>query len=406
MNYTESLFMKWHSDLIPNPHLKEALGAALENIQSANPHRGPDLLCLFASGYDSTELDTLATQVNNSLGEGLLLGCSAGGVAGAGHELEHQQRGVAYAAAWLPDVELSPISLSPSQLLDWVESPEDLPKRLGVDPETQPNFILIPDPFSLDPGPLLKMLDEVYPAGSKIGGLASGGRAPGENRLFLGGQTYREGLVGVSLSGNIAMDTLVAQGCRPIGQPMFLTRAQNHVAQAFDGKPAIEVLGELYQQLSPADQELFRTSLFMGIAMRGHQEEYHPGDFLIRNLAGVLPDEQGLAVGAHLQEGMVVQFHLRDKSTSAQDLKSLCRRYQMAHGAEHEPPQGALLFSCLGRGAHLYGEPHHDSKMLQEFFGPIPMGGFFCNGEIGPVHHQTHLHGYTSAVALFRRSQP
>ena len=33
--------------------------------------------------------------------------------------------------------------------------------------------------------------------------------------------------------------------------------------------------------------------------------------------------------------------------------------------------------------------------------GNTPLGGFFCNGEIGPVAGTTHLHGYTSAFGLF-----
>jgi small ligand-binding sensory domain FIST len=183
---------------------------------------------------------------------------------------------------------------------------------------------------------------------------------------------------------------------------MFITRGREHVLLELDGRPALQVLGELYQILKPADRELFHHSLFLGIAMRGHQQEYHAGDFLIRNLAGILEEQGGLAVGAHLSEGQVVQFHLRDKNTSAHDLDALCRRYQMAHGAEGSPPHGALLFSCLGRGVHLYGEPDHDSKLIIQHLGEVPIGGFFCNGEIGPVHHQTFLHGYTSSIGIFR----
>jgi len=57
----------------------------------------------------------------------------------------------------------------------------------------------------------------------------------------------------------------------------------------------------------------------------------------------------------------------------------------------------------LGRGSHLYGQPDHDTDMFRRHLGEVPLGGFFCNGEIGDVHGRTYLHGYTSSFALFRR---
>jgi small ligand-binding sensory domain FIST len=66
------------------------------------------------------------------------------------------------------------------------------------------------------------------------------------------------------------------------------------------------------------------------------------------------------------------------------------------------PPHGALLFSCLGRGVWLYGVPDHDSDAFRRHVGAVPLGGFFGNGEIGPVERHAFLHGFTSAFALFR----
>jgi len=237
-------------------------------------------------------------------------------------------------------------------------------------------------------------------AGSpKAGGLASGGRAPGENALFLDGRTIPAGAVGAVLSGRIRMDTIVAQGCRPVGSPLFVTRAEDNLVLELDGRPATELLGELYRELSPEDRALARTSLFVGVVMNEGQDEYRQGDFLIRNLIGVDPDRGILAVGEPMERGQVVQFHLRDAETSAHDLEVLLGRYREERP---ESPRGALLFSCLGRGRHLYGEPHHDSRCITRHLGELPIGGFFCNGEIGPVGGRSFLHGYTSSIALFR----
>jgi small ligand-binding sensory domain FIST len=110
-----------------------------------------------------------------------------------------------------------------------------------------------------------------------------------------------------------------------------------------------------------------------------------------------------MAVGALLEESSVVQFHLRDARTSADDLEAHLCRYR--DEAKDTPAKGALLFSCLGRGVHLYGSADHDSHLFRHHLGEIPLGGFFCNGEIGPVQNKTFLHGYTSAFGLFRQAQ-
>ena len=96
----------------------------------------------------------------------------------------------------------------------------------------------------------------------------------------------------------------------------------------------------------------------------------------------------------------MVQFLLRDARTAEEDLARLLDR----SAARVSPPRGALLFSCLGRGAHLFGRPDHDTDLFRSKVGPVPLGGFFCNGEIGPVGGATFLHGYTSAFALFREA--
>jgi len=163
----------------------------------------------------------------------------------------------------------------------------------------------------------------------------------------------------------------------------------------------MEVLRALYDASSPRDQALMQSSLFLGIEMRPELQEYRRGDFLIRNLVGADPDDGALAVAAPLADGLVVQFHLRDAQTSAVDLEDRLARYR----SDPRPggaPRGALLFSCLGRGAGLYGLPDHDSEALRRHLGPLPLGGLFCNGEIGPVGERSFLHGYTSAFAIFR----
>jgi small ligand-binding sensory domain FIST len=256
-------------------------------------------------------------------------------------------------------------------------------------------FIILPDPFSFDADSFLHALDAVHPGSTIVGGVASGGREPGSNALWLGNATLHTGVVGVALDGDVAIDTIVAQGCRPIGEPMFVTRSERNIIHDLDGRRAAVILQDLYARATGPDQQLFRQSLFLGIVMREAREQYRQGDFLIRNVLGIEPKTGSLVVGAPVRDGMVVQFHLRDARTSSDDLDELLRQHEGT-------PHGALLFSCLGRGKHLYGVVDHDTDAFRERFGAVALGGFFCNGEIGPVQGTTFLHGYTSAFGLFR----
>jgi small ligand-binding sensory domain FIST len=262
---------------------------------------------------------------------------------------------------------------------------------------TVPHFVVLPDPFSCPAETLVSELDRLFPASVKVGGLASGARQPGGNLLWAGGETVHGGAVALALEGDLAVETIVAQGCRPIGLPLFVTTGHGHLIQELDGRRPLDLLRELYEASPPRDRELFRGSLFVGVVMREGQSEYGPGDFLIRNLIQIDAESGALTVAAEVREGSVVQFHLRDAETSAEDLRHHLRD-QPTRGA----PAGALLFSCLGRGRHLYNAPNHDSSIFTARFGKVPMGGFFCNGEIGPVHGRTFLHGYTSSFGLFR----
>jgi small ligand-binding sensory domain FIST len=220
----------------------------------------------------------------------------------------------------------------------------------------------------------------------------------GRNALWLDGAAFARGAVGVALSGAIAVDTLVAQGCRPVGRPMLINRGRRNLVLELDGRSPVAVLRELYESLTGRDRELFQHSLFIGLEMRGEQVEFQPGELLVRNLLGVDPEQGTLAIAAPARPWQVVQFLLRDARTAAEDLGALLDRYR----AGRAQPRGALLFSCLGRGMHLYGRADHDTDLFRERLGPIPLGGFFCNGEIGPVGGTTFVHGYTSSFGLFR----
>jgi small ligand-binding sensory domain FIST len=218
--------------------------------------------------------------------------------------------------------------------------------------------------------------------------------------LYSDGHEFREGVVGVALAGNIIIDTVVAQGCRPIGEPLHVTKADRNLLITVDDKPTMETLQDLFQRLTPKDQDLAQRNLFIGLAMDPMQDRVEAGEFLVRNIVGVDQQLGALAIGAEVREGQIVQFHVRDAGTSAEDLRASLSSYLTGVGDRRGA--AALIFQCTGRGEYLYGSSGHDSDMFMEMVGSVPLAGFFCNGEIGRVSGATYVHSYTSSLAIFR----
>jgi small ligand-binding sensory domain FIST len=389
--------MKWATTISRKTSFEQAV---LECAEGAARRLGPgpvSLALAFVTPHFANYYPRLYEPVSRYLEPGTFLGCSGGGVIGGGEEIERAPA-VTLVAARLPDVRLTTFHVTDP--LPDLDGPPDAWERLvGVRASEEPQFVLLADPFSVRAEALLAGLDYAFPGSPKIGGLASGATSPGLNVLFLDNQVFTEGALGVALSGDVVVDTVVAQGCRPVGGLMRVTRCEGNLLYELDGRPAIERLQELFTTLDERDRRLASTALFLGVLMDEFREEPRVGDFLIRNLIGADPRRGVLAVGEYLQEGMRVHFHLRDADTSAEDLHTMLKGYGKT---SPETPCGALLFSCLGRGEGLYGRPNFDTGLFREHLGDVPVGGFFCNGEIGPVGGDTFLHGYTSSFGIFR----
>ncbi len=400
--------MKWASAISTRPSLELALQDVLERTLSALD-APPDLAILFISSTFASEYPRVLPLLREPLRGAHILGGSGSGVIGmtsAGSTIEVEDApAISLTLAHLPGVDLRSFHVSTDELPDLDSPPSEWTEIVGVTPQEQPHFILIADPFSSGMNDLLQGLDFAYPEAVKVGGQAGIESISRSSGLFCGKHLYREGLVGVALSGNITVDAIVAQGCRPIGQAYRVTDGDRNVIteiEAQDNGSAqtpLTALQDMFQTLDEADRELAQQSLFIGIAQSGFKQNLERGDFLIRNLVGVDPKVGAVAIADYVRPGQIIQFHLRDADTSAEDLETLLDDYKDDHG---QPPAGALLFACAGRGEGLYEQPNFDSELFQEYLGPAPLGGFFCNGEIGPVGRTTFLHGFTSVFGLFR----
>ncbi len=397
------LTMKWGSALSRMETAGRAFAEAAEAVERQLGGSPANLVVVFASPHHGDSFQRIASFAAERFPRALVAGCSGLGVIGGAREAEGGP-GLSLTAGALPAAKLSGFHLDMTRLPPPDAGPRAWHAATGRGASGRAHFLVLADPFTFDADALASGLDRAYPGAVTVGGLASGGRAPGEHRLLLGTAVHRQGAVGVAMAGNVAVDALVAQGCRPIGRPMLVTRCRGGRLLELDGRPPLEVLEEMHRSLDGRDRELMRHSLFLGLDMRSERVEFDPGELLVRNLVGVDPDERALLVGADLQPMQAVHFVVRDAGTAEEDLRRALARYQAMPGRRR--PGGALLFSCTGRGAGLFGRPDHDTGLFEAALGPVPLGGFFCNGEIGPVGGTTCLHGYTSAFALFHEALP
>jgi small ligand-binding sensory domain FIST len=414
--YTQNQ-MQWVSALSTRPSLESALKEVVE--QAERSLEGPaDLGLIFISSAFASEYSRLMPLLAELLPIPALIGCGAIGVIGTNRGgLTEEVEGspaVSLSLARLPGVNVRTFHVAAEKLPDLDSPPDTWVDLLGVPAQEEPQFIILADPFSSKINDLLQGLDYAYPGAPKVGGLAGGDGSRGA-ALFCNYQLYREGTVGVALSGNIVLETIVAQGCRPIGRPYRVTEGERNILlkleeqtddSGFGGteRSPLESLRELVQTLSEKDRELAQHSLFVGLVSDEFKVLLEPGDFLIRNLLGVDPKVGAIAIGDRVRPGQRIQFHLRDARTSAEDLEMLLERYQRSALGWGTSSAGALMFSCLGRGEGLYGEPNFDSRLFSRYLNNIPLSGFFCNGEIGPVSGNTFLHGYTSVFGICRQN--
>jgi len=363
---------------VPAHAVGETAGSVMEQLDADEP----DLVVAFASPHFAGAYDDMANALRNLLDPGVLLGMTTVSVIGGAREIEDGPAFSLFAAS-LPE---STLALSVEDTPDGaavVGWPE-----LDGEPST---LLLLADPFTFPVDAFLRRLGEDRPGLTIIGGVASAADRPGGNRLVIDDHVVAEGAVGAFLEG-VTVRTVVSQGCRPIGQPLVVTKAERNFVEELAGHPALERLEELAQHATEEERELLRNGLHVGVVVDEHRTEFGRGDFLVRNVMGADRESGAIAIGERVSVGQTVQFHVRDAAAADEDLRELLT------GASG---QGALVFTCNGRGQRLFGTPNHDASVLDDLLGPIPAAGGFCAGEIGPIGGRNFLHGFTASIALF-----
>jgi small ligand-binding sensory domain FIST len=385
--------IRYAAALSQHPVPVEAVGACAADILEQLAGARPDLLVVFASEEHTGAFDEISTALRKLLAADTLIGCTASAIAGGGVEVENGPALSVWAGSWgaghARTIRLRVETEDDgSRIVGW---PDDMP--------TNGTLLLLADPFSFPVGDFLEVCNRGVSGLTVVGGLASAARGPGSNRLVVDGDAYRDGAVGVMLDLQVPVWTAVSQGCRPIGQPFTITKTDRNAVVELAGRPALERLQHIAASLPEEERELLGQGVHVGLVVDEHKSDFGRGDFLVRNLIAADTESGALTVGDNIDVGQTIQFHVRDAASADEDLRLVAGR---ALRRPKQQARAALMFTCNGRGAHLFGRPNHDADTLQELAGAsLPLSGMFCSGEIGPVGGRSFLHGFTASLALF-----
>lgn len=397
--------MAFAAALSEHPLATHATGEVVGQVLEQLGDRPPDLAIVFVTEPHGGALEDIGATIDAVMRPSVLLGVTAVSVAGGPREVEERPAVSLWAGCLGGDVR--PVRLtgvpdlgggsgatfsSLSSLSSLTSSGAPSSSGPGdVDPERD-LLLLLADPFSFPVDDFLERVGEAWPGLAVAGGLASAAHGPGGNRLLVGRDVHDNGAVGALVRPAGGVETVVSQGCRPIGDPYVVTRSEANVVHELGGRPALERLEQVVASLGPDDLALARRGLHIGRVIDERRDEFQRGDFLIRGVLGADRSTGAVAIGDRADVGATLQFQVRDAHTSDDDLRQLLAGRQA---------DGALLFTCNGRGRHLFSEPDHDASVLDGVVSGGAVAGMFCAGELGPVGGRNFLHSFTASMVLF-----
>jgi small ligand-binding sensory domain FIST len=379
------------STAFDNDHWADALAGVGLGEEHTAP--APDLGMFFASPL-YPDLQQLIELVHRRSASSVLVGCTGHGVIGAEREIEGRP-GVSMLNLMLPATELFPKHVENRDFAH-LRTNEAWRELLGVSPERVNGWVIIGDPYTFDAEAFIHGLERAYPGKPIAGGLASGLPYRSRTWLFLNERVYPSGAVVIGVGGNYTIHSVLAEGTVPIGRSWTITAVDGNSVVSLEGRSAYEALEDTLSDLSDEMRDRAVKGVMVGLA---DDAAAASSGFLTRALAGTDRRQQTITLNAPARVGQVMQFQVHDADAAGQTLRRALADAKTDLG-EREIA-GALICSARRRGAGLFGIDGHDAQAVLDEFGPIPLGGFLCNGEIGRVGDRTILHGSTAGLTFF-----
>ncbi len=378
---------------------RRAAEAAEEAVGLARAALGgdvPDFCIAFATAEHGVRMTPLLRSLSAAAGTPYVVGCSAAGVIANDIEVESGT------ALGVLAVSTDRIRGTPFLFHDngdqGLTAGIHIGQRLASSRGTEDVVLLWPDPYHVRPDRLLEGLDATLGPVPVVGGAASSRGESASTFQFCGAEHSERAVSGVRLGGEFRRDLAITQGCRPLCEPLLVTRSHQNLILEVEGRPALDALRERAPEDMTEDPDLIYGRLFVGVLPDPEGYRARAGEYLVRNIVAADPDTGVLAIADTVEEGSSILFVLREPRSARQDLTQMLGRVRERKGdAEY---RFGLYFNCLARGRSLYGKEGVDARLLREALPGVPLLGFFCNAEIAPLRGVNRLFTYTGVLVL------
>ncbi len=394
--------MKWVSIVSLRERLNEGVEEIVSKLKSELDGKPSLIIAFLTTGY-SYQLPDFSLMLREEFPECLVIGCNASSIINGEKEIAEKYAITVLAASGLSKNLIEAVHVDGTNLPSEDDSPAIWRKHFGLQSKMNQSFIILADSFSPRVEKILNGLDYAY-RGTIVGGFASGALFKGENIFYLNEKVYNHGVIVLDLGGQFDLIPVVAQGCKPIGEELLISKCDNVVLEEVNGQSPLSYLRELSGKLDARDRELLQGALYLGVESTEIISKQNKTDYLIRNIQGLNVDSGALVVGENLQKGQSIKFFVRDADISRREIERISESLAIKLATRH--CLGILVFSCTGRGKEFYGVESVDVKFLRKINEDAAVSGFFCNGEIAPLSGVTYIHSYTTvAVLIFERDR-
>jgi small ligand-binding sensory domain FIST len=194
----------------------------------------------------------------------------------------------------------------------------------------------------------------------------------------------------------------VSQGVRALTAPIEVAEVQGYDLKRLGNYPALAVL---VQSLPGSVREMERVPLHLlmcGVTFGDPHSAIQDGRYRLNHILAANVREQSITLSQPLMRGERLFWAMRDALTAERDIRATIERSTTELGGK---PDFSVLFPCMGRGPHFFGNRDRDLETLRARFPGMPIIGMYGNGEIGPLDGANHLYQYSAVVGLFRGRQ-
>lgn len=374
---------------------RAALEAAAQVVEGLDG-RGADWCVAFVSAEHREHLTALTESLSGALETPYVAGCSAAGVLVGDRDYENGP--VLGVLAVGSDQLLATPFLFHDEGDHGLTAGVRLGQRFAGSRGSDDLLLVWPDPFSVRPDRLLQSVDAVLGGVPIVGGAASASGSEPTTFQFCGPECGETSVSGVRLGGRFRHVIGVTQGCRPLGEPRRVTRAHENFLLEIEGRPALEALRECAPAGSLDELDWGLQFLSVGLAPDPGVPRIDSGQYLVRNIVTADPDTGVLAIADTVEEGQHIVFVVREPAAARQDLAEMLERVSgQRTGLNY---RFGFYFDCLARGRSLYQETGIDSALLAEALPGVPLLGFSCNAEIGPIRGRNSVFTYSGMLLL------